>query len=163
MKRTELYNREKTMRMMKSSRAWRVALFVFIGASLAFCITMLAITTTKNVSTTRPVVFIFSAIAGSVAIYVAAFPVAARRREADHANNMLSGEESVCRGTLTVSKQKTKIRSSITVRRVTVDGETTEHLNVNAALASLLPSDGREYTVYSVHGYVTGIEEVSGD
>ncbi len=154
----ELYTPEELARLTKRVKAHLTALIVLALAALAACIALAVAAGTGNAEKMELVAVIISTLAGWVCIYDGVFIVGAGRKELAHANMLRSEPRTRVEGAVTVTAERFRIRSSVSVCRVhieTPDGG--QDALVQEGHARLL-KDPRITAVYTVHGYVAAVE-----
>lgn len=152
----ELYSREGIDRQRKRYRTSKyTALFIAVLGLIA-CIVICCAANTLNAQSMENAAVIVSTLTGWAVIFIILNVQLPAKYEASHAQNMLAGEREAHHGTITVDKTVTRIKSSISVCRVSVsDGA---RLNINSKNAAALRGITAPVTLYSVHGYVTAYE-----
>ena len=134
----------------------------FWGMALLAAVVCLVLTlTADNFNVYRRLAWCIGISVGTgwLIIYFGTYYVRDGRRELEHAAHLADGEREAVTGKVTVLRQKVRIRSSITQRRVRVDtAEGSRTLNVNIDKADQLRKAGERLTLYVVHGYITAYE-----
>ena len=157
---TELYSLEDLHRLRKRTRIWRIALSCFGAGVLLACVILCALTGTANAARMERATILVSTLGGWTVIGLWSGIAAAGRREAAHANNMLTGPRETVSGLVTVTNQRVCIRGSITIRKVLVDtGEKTLRVNLNEARMKAFPAEPKRLTLCTVHNYVVAFGE----
>lgn len=154
----ELYTPQELERLGRRVKAHLTALIVLALAALAVCIALAVLAGTGNADKMEMAAVIVSTLAGWVCIYDGVFVVAAGRRELAHANMLRTEPRTRIEGSVTVTAERFRIRSSVTVCRVhieTPDGG--QDALVQEGHAALL-KDPRITAVYTAHGYVAAVE-----
>lgn len=154
----ELYTPEELARLTKRVKAHLTALIVLALAALAACIALAVAAGTGNAEKMELAAVIISTLAGWVCIYDGVFIVGAGRKELAHANMLRSEPRTRVEGAVTVTAERFRIRSSVSVCRVhieTPDGG--QDALVQEGHTRLL-KDPRITAVYTAHGYVAAVE-----
>ena len=153
-----LYSREDIRRLEKKKRLWTAALCIIAGAAFLACVSLCLLTNTANAERMERAVIALSGGAGCVCLYLRRFTVADTRHEIDHARMLLSGEGAVYEGVLTVTKERLRIRNSVTIRLVTLeeDGKPRRLKVIETRTARLAALEGRTVRVRVVNGYIAG-------
>ena len=155
----ELYSASETEALQKKNRIAARALWIFCLCVLGTCVLLCCLTTRANAGRMEGAVIAVFTVGGWIAIYTYTFVAAAARREAEHAQRMLTGERGAVRGVASVDAKQTRIRGSITVQRVLVSEENhVRRLSINARKAKLLPQNGETLVLYETYGYVVAYE-----
>lgn len=155
----ELYTDGDLEKLKKRIRGWTGALCALGAAALAACVTLAALTNTLNAAKMELACVLVSTLAGWLIIYLAVFKVVAGRRELRHAEMLRSEERERLEGSVTVTRERFKIRKSVPVRRVelrSADGEPRRILVCESRAGAL--EGARPSVLYAVHGYAAAYE-----
>ena len=152
----ELYTDAELEKLRRKIKAWTVALAVISAVGLAVCVTLAVLTNTANAQRMELYAIAVSIAVGWFVIYCACFAVGSSRRELAHAGTLRDGERERTEGRVTVTRQRLRIKKSITAKRVRVETPDGESLFwVAESRAPLLEGAS---AVWTVHGYVAGYE-----
>ena len=100
-------------------------------------------------------------VTGWIIIYFNVFRRGVISREAQHAENMLTGEREELEGTLKLSDEVLRIKKSITIRKAELYNADGRHrLNVHVDRAALLPEG--KVRVWTVSNYIAAFEAPEG-
>lgn len=155
----ELYSDEDLARLHRRARRRRMAHLLLGAAALAACLALIALTGTANAARMEIATILVSTVAGWIILYGEIFAVTPCRREERHARMLRGDEREALTGAVTVTKERVRIRQSITARRVEVRREdgTVERALVCETRADALAALGTA-TLYTVHSYVAAYE-----
>lgn len=155
----ELFSREETGRLERRKTAGVCLAAAAAVLGLAVCVAICRMTTTANAARMEPLLIGAGVLGGWLAIGFWTLVAVDAKREAGHAEMILSGERAAVPGTVRVARERLRIRNSISIRKVTVgDGKTTRTLNVDERKAKALGAAGENITLYAVNGYVAAYE-----
>lgn len=154
----ELYSDEDLTRLRARVKTWIIALSLIGTAGLAACIVMAASAGTATAERLEQITILTSTVAGWVVLYGVIFVVTAGIRELRHAR-MLRDEERIRQeGTPSLTKERVRIKSSITARRVKLSGaEGSPRILVCDSRSKVL-NNPKIKALYTVHGYVAAYE-----
>ncbi len=158
-KTVELYTDGDMEKMKGRVKGWVTALFLLGAAALAVCVTLAALTNTLNAAKMELACVLVSTLAGWLVIYFAVFKVIATGRELRHAEMLRTEERERLEGTVTVTRERFRIRKSVPVRRVEIratDGEPRKILVCESRAKALEEADPG--VLYAVHGYAAAYE-----
>ena len=157
MNRIELYSREVFERQKKQNRIWKTVLIAIATAAVIAEIILFVLTNTKNQQVTIYWIIGVAVVAGWIIIYFNVFRRGVISREAQHAENMLTGEREELEGTLKLSDEVLRIKKSITIRKAELYNADGRHrLNVHVDRAALLPEG--KVRVWTVSNYIAAFE-----
>ena len=161
MNRIELYSREVFERQKKQNRIWKTVLIAIATAAVIAEIILFVLTNTKNQQVTIYWIIGVAVVAGWIIIYFNVFRRGVISREAQHAENMLTGEREELEGTLKLSDEVLRIKKSITIRKAELYNADGRHrLNVHVDRAALLPEG--KVRVWTVSNYIAAFEAPEG-
>ena len=161
MNRIELYSREVFERQEKQNRIWKTVLIAIAAAAVIAEIILFVLTNTKNQQVTIYWIIGVAVVAGWIIIYFNVFRRGVISREAQHAENMLTGEREELEGTLKLSDEVLRIKKSITIRKAELYNADGRHrLNVHVDRAALLPEG--KVRVWTVSNYIAAFEAPEG-
>lgn len=161
MNRIELYSREVFERQEKQNRIWKTVLIAIAAAAVIAEIILFVLTNTKNQQVTIYWIIGVAVVAGWIIIYFNVFRRGVINREAQHAENMLTGEREELEGTLKLSDEVLRIKKSITIRKAELYNADGRHrLNVHVDRAALLPEG--KVRVWTVSNYIAAFEASEG-
>lgn len=156
----ELYSEEEVERLTRRIKRHTTFLAILAAAALAACITLAALAGTANAGRMELAAVLISTVAGWVCIYDGVFIVVAGRRECSHADMLRTEPRTRLAGKVTVSRERLRIRNSVTVCLAEVDtGEADgpRRIYVQEDHAQLL-KDARVVAVYTAHNYAAAVE-----
>lgn len=157
MNRIELYSREVFERQEKQNRIWKTVLIAIAAAAVIAEIILFVLTNTKNQQVTIYWIIGVAVVTGWIIIYFNVFRRGVISREAQHAENMLTGEREELEGTLKLSDEVLRIKKSITIRKAELYNADGRHrLNVHVDRAALLPEG--KVRVWTVSNYIAAFE-----
>ena len=157
MNRIELYSREVFERQEKQNRIWKTVLIAIATAAVIAEIILFVLTNTKNQQVTIYWIIGVAVVTGWIIIYFNVFRRGVISREAQHAENMLTGEREELEGTLKLSDEVLRIKKSITIRKAELYNADGRHrLNVHVDRAALLPEG--KVRVWTVSNYIAAFE-----
>ena len=153
-----LYSPEDLRRLEKKKRMWTGLLAFIAGAALLTCAALCLMTTTANAPRMERSVIVLSGAAGCFCLYFRRFAVAETQHEIDHARMLLHDEGTEYAGTLSVTRERLRIRNSVTIRIVTLDeaGKSRRLKIIETRVKRLAPLEGRAVRVRVVNGYIAG-------
>ena len=161
MNRIELYSREVFERQKKQNRIWKTVLIAIAAAAVIAEIILFVLTNTKNQQVTIYWIIGVAIVTGWIIIYFNVFRRGVISREAQHAENMLTGEREELEGTLKLSDEVLRIKKSITIRKAELYNADGRHrLNVHVDRAALLPEG--KVRVWTVSNYIAAFEAPEG-
>ena len=161
MNRIELYSREVFERQEKQNRIWKTVLSAIAAAAVIAEIILFVLTNTKNQQVTIYWIIGVAVVTGWIIIYFNVFRRGVISREAQHAENMLTGEREELEGTLKLSDEVLRIKKSITIRKAELYNADGRHrLNVHVDRAALLPEG--KVRVWTVSNYIAAFEAPEG-
>ena len=161
MNRIELYSREVFERQEKQNRIWKTVLIAIAAAAVIAEIILFVLTNTKNQQVTIYWIIGVAVVTGWIIIYFNVFRRGVISREAQHAENMLTGEREELEGTLKLSDEVLRIKKSITIRKAELYNADGRHrLNVHVDRAALLPEG--KVRVWTVSNYIAAFEAPEG-
>ena len=161
MNRIELYSREVFERQEKQNRIWKTVLIAIAAAAVIAEIILFVLTNTKNQQVTICWIIGVAIVTGWIIIYFNVFRRGVISREAQHAENMLTGEREELEGTLKLSDEVLRIKKSITIRKAELYNADGRHrLNVHVDRAALLPEG--KVRVWTVSNYIAAFEAPEG-
>ena len=161
MNRIELYSREVFERQKKQNRIWKTVLIAIATAAVIAEIILFVLTNTKNQQVTIYWIIGVAVVTGWIIIYFNVFRRGVISREAQHAENMLTGEREELEGTLKLSDEVLRIKKSITIRKAELYNADGRHrLNVHVDRAALLPEG--KVRVWTVSNYIAAFEAPEG-
>ena len=161
MNRIELYSREVFERQEKQNRIWKTVLIAIAAAAVIAEIILFVLTNAKNQQVTIYWIIGVAVVAGWIIIYFNVFRRGVISREAQHAENMLTGEREELEGTLKLSDEVLRIKKSITIRKAELYNADGRHrLNVHVDRAALLPEG--KVRVWTVSNYIAAFEAPEG-
>ncbi len=161
MNRIELYSREVFERQEKQNRIWKTVLIAIAAAAVIAEIILFVLTNTKNQQVTIYWIIGVAVVTGWIIIYFNVFRRGVISREAQHAENMLTGEREELEGTLKLSDDVLRIKKSITIRKAELYNADGRHrLNVHVDRAALLPEG--KVRVWTVSNYIAAFEAPEG-
>ena len=161
MNRIELYSREVFERQEKQNRIWKTVLIAIATAAVIAEIILFVLTNTKNQQVTIYWIIGVAIVTGWIIIYFNVFRRGVISREAQHAENMLTGEREELEGTLKLSDEVLRIKKSITIRKAELYNADGRHrLNVHVDRAALLPEG--KVRVWTVSNYIAAFEAPEG-
>ena len=161
MNRIELYSREVFERQKKQNRIWKTVLIAIAAAAVIAEIILFVLTNAKNQQVTIYWIIGVAVVAGWIIIYFNVFRRGVISREAQHAENMLTGEREELEGTLKLSDEVLRIKKSITIRKAELYNADGRHrLNVHVDRAALLPEG--KVRVWTVSNYIAAFEAPEG-
>ena len=161
MNRIELYSREVFERQEKQNRIWKTVLIAIAAAAVIAEIILFVLTNTKNQQVTIYWIIGVAVVTGWIIIYFNVFRRGVISREAQHAENMLTGEREELEGTLKLSDEVLRIKKSITIRKAELYNADERHrLNVHVDRAALLPEG--KVRVWTVSNYIAAFEAPEG-
>ena len=161
MNRIELYSREVFERQKKQNRIWKTVLIAIAAAAVIAEIILFVLTNTKNQQVTIYWIIGVAVVTGWIIIYFNVFRRGVISREAQHAENMLTGEREELEGTLKLSDEVLRIKKSITIRKAELYNADGRHrLNVHVDRAALLPEG--KVRVWTVSNYIAAFEAPEG-
>lgn len=154
----ELYSDADLTRLQRQIKRWRIVLWILAVTALAVCITLAALTGTKNAERMELATIAVSTLAGWFVIYGHIFIVSAAKRELSHAMMLRTEERQTVRGAVTVTNERIVIRNSITARRVEVleDGQLRRLMVCESRAAALAKANA--VTLHTAHSYVAAYE-----
>ena len=154
----ELYPPERLAWLRVRIERTRKLLWALAIAAAAACVALCLTTDNFNLYRRLAQCIAVSVGAGWLIIYFGTYVVRDGRRELEHAANLTDEREQIT-GTVTVLRQKVRLRSSITLRKVRVENEDGSRvLNVHIDKADQLRRAGERLTLYVSHGYITAYE-----
>ena len=155
----KLYSPGDIRRLEIRKRRWKAALYIIALGALAVCVTLCFLTRTSNAARMEKAVLVISALAGWLCLYIRRFPVQDAGHEIDHARMLLDGKGEVFCGTVTVTKERLRIKNSITFRTVVLDapGEAVLLKVIESMVPRITALEGRPVRAEVVNGYIAGI------
>ena len=155
----KLYSPEEIRRLEKKKSRSAAALFIIAGATLAACVCLCLLTHSANARQTETAVYVISAAAGWVCLYIRRFPVKERGREIDHARMLLADGGQEFTGVLTVTKERLRIKNSITIRMVELreNGMEKQLRVIESKVPRLRALEGKAVRVRTVNGYIAEV------
>ena len=155
----KLYTPEDIRRLEIKKRRWKTALYIIAVGALSVCIALCALTRTGNAAQMEKAVIVLSALAGWLCLYIRRFPVKDTGHEIDHARMLLEGNGEVLSGELTVTKERLRIKNSITFRTVMLNapGKSLRLKVIESRVRRVSALEGRPVRVEVVNGYIAGI------
>lgn len=155
----ELFSRDELARL---ERRRKCGVALTIASLLAGVLVCAALCRASNVLTearSEIAVIAVGVLSGWLAVGFWTLMARDAKHEAEHAGMILAGERAAVPGKVTVTRERLRIRGSITIRKVeAADGKTTRKLNVNERKAKALAAAGEGITLYAVNGYVAAYE-----
>ena len=154
-----LYSPEDISRLEKKRRMWLAVLAVVAGGALLTCVGLCLATNTANAPQMERAVIVLSGAAGCVGLYLRRFTAADTRHEIDHARMLLRDEGTEHTGVLTVTKERLRIRNSVTIRMIELEegGKKTRLKVIESRVRRLMPYEGRTVRLRVVNGYIAGV------
>lgn len=158
--RLELYCGEDIPRLKRNIRVQRVLVWSLAGGTLALCVLFCCLCNAQNAVQMERAAIITSTVGGWLTIYRRLFGLQEAKYELQHAEHLLEAPRTALHGTLTVTKERLRIRNSIRIRILLLDdGGQIRRLKVNENRVRLLERElnGQPGTVWLADGYVAGI------
>lgn len=153
------YRPEDLSRLKKKTKTERIVVWSLAGLTLAICVLLCCLTTTRNASRMELATLITSCLGGWLVIYRRTFGLQDLRHEQEHAVHLMESPHSALRGRLEITGERLRIKNSIRVRVLRLDdGEQSHRLMViEKMVRALAPYDGRQVTLSLAGSYVAGI------
>lgn len=154
-----LYSKDEKNRMKKRAMICLVTACAVLGGAFIACIVLCTRVRTANAERLLYWVIGLFTLAGWAFILLLSLGYWPYQAEYRHMEGILSGQEEVWEGRLTVSPVTFRIPKSIVIRKATLtSGEETKTLNVDARLAKMLPKNGSYVQIKTVRKYITAVE-----
>lgn len=158
----ELYSPRDIARLKRKNNIEKVVVWLIAAAVLAVCVLLCVNTTTANAVRMEYSTIAVFTVAGWVDLYLLRFAVAYGRHEIQHAEMLRAGEREELRGVLAVTKERLRIRNSVSIRIVTLeqDGQARRLKVIESRVRQLERLAGRETALYVANGYVAACREL---
>ena len=156
----ELYSPGDISRLEKKRRTWRLVFWTIALAALAGCVGLALHAHTANELQMEHAAIVLSAAAGWVDLYIRRFVIVDTRHEITHARMLMEETRQSCEGVLTVTRERLRIKNSVTVRMVQLDDHgSVRRVRVIESKAGVLSGlSGRRVRIYTANGYAAAWE-----
>jgi len=158
--RLDLYCREDLPRLKRNIKIQRALVWILAGGTLALCVLFCCLCNSRNAIQMERAAILTSTVGGWLVIYRRLFGLQEAKYELQHAEHLVETPTTSLRGTLTITRERLRIKNSIRIRILLLDdGQRVHRLMVNESRVRLLEREltGDPVTVRLAGGYVAGI------
>ncbi len=158
----ELYSPEEISRLEIKKKKWRAVFWCIALGALAGCVGLALGTRTANEPQMQRSAILLSTAAGWVDLYIRRFVISALGHEITHAGMLLESERQSCEGVLTVTKERLRIRNSVTIRMLQLEngGKPQRVKVIETKVGALEALNGRRVRLWTANGYAAAWEEL---
>ena len=155
----DFYSPEDLSRLEKKIKREKAWTWGLAGLTLALCVLFCCLTNTANARKMELAAEITSCLGGWLVIYRRVFGVQDTRHELEHARYLIEEPRSRLTGTLSVTKERMRIKNSIRFRVLLLDdGEQVHRVKVNETQTKKLQAyAGKRVSLSMAGGYAAGI------